>query len=583
MTGKPANPDEGLLRQQRDRFVAFAFAAADLLFELDPAGLVTYAAGAVGQIEGEVVGSWFFNIVEPADRDLVRTLVASIAKGGRVAPIPIHLSKAESRLMMFGACSLPKRPGQIFVSLSTAYPAGAKPEEKKILDRTGFAEAATRRMTEAEQPMKLTFVALDGQQELEKRLPQEVGQGLFSAVERYLQKAAGGTGTTGALGEGRYGILSEKPFDEAGFRQEVETLSKSVDPLGQGLATKIQSAAVDGGELSEVDAARALMYCINDFVSGEGADLSSAEFREKLDTAFSEVTARVVGFRSTVQSGSFMVHFQPVVEIRTAKLHHVEALARFDNKGTSPQEMMVFAESMLLIADFDMAVCEKVIAVLRGDPEGAAIAVNLSGRSIESAAFTEALMALVRENLDLAPRLLFEITESAVVTNLAEVNARMQALRTQGFHVCLDDFGAGSNAFHYLRGLQADHVKLDGEFGLAALRNPQDRLLMVSVAKFCEGMGAELIAEKIEQRHEAEEFANLGVRYGQGYFYGKAAPELLPAGTVFEAQKLEPPKKEAPRSALPRGPLNPGPKKGAPASQGSNTGSGLASLKSALR
>src|SRR2546425_159813 len=87
--------------------------------------------------------------------------------------------------------------------------------------------------------------------------------------------------------------------------------------------------------------------------------------------------------------------------------------ARASRCAGSPDNAVAFAEAVRLIADFDLAVCRKVIAMI-GDPAapGVPIAVNLSGRSLESSIFFSALLALCKTQAGLARHLLFELTES---------------------------------------------------------------------------------------------------------------------------------------------------------------------------
>ena len=92
------------------------------------------------------------------------------------------------------------------------------------------------------------------------------------------------------------------------------------------------------------------------------------------------------------------------------------------------------------------------------------VAVNISGRSIDSDEFVEKLRTLFAENPEVNGSLMFEITETARINNLDRANEAIRSLRDDGLHVCLDDFGAGVSAFEYLRELEVDYVKIDGKY-----------------------------------------------------------------------------------------------------------------------
>jgi EAL domain-containing protein (putative c-di-GMP-specific phosphodiesterase class I) len=362
-------------------------------------------------------------------------------------------------------------------------------------------------------------------------LTDDVAQGLTKTVERYLYNAASDIKAAGQLGNDRYGLLHKSAFDPTRLQQAVEALSKAVDPNGEGVTLRSATMALDHSGLSGADAARALIYCINQFADNDMADLSVPTLHDGLNKALASAVARISDLRTTMNDSAFDVVFQPIVALRTREVHHVEALTRF-RCGGSPDNAVAFAEAVRLIADFDLAVCRKVIAMI-GDPAapGVPIAVNLSGRSLESSIFFSALLALCKTQAGLARHLLFELTESAVITRVDEVNARLQTLRAAGFKVCLDDFGAGANSFHYLRSFEVDFVKIDGAFGLAALSNPRDALLLRSIAGFCRETGIATIIEKVEHEAHAAEFELLGLTHAQGYHFGRPLAAGAPPKT----------------------------------------------------
>src|SRR3972149_3428250 len=110
-------------KAERDRFVAFAFAAADLLFEIDAQGRVQFAAGATQRLAGrsaaQLTGSSFYEMLAPADRGVAAVHIASLRKGGRFVPVVVHLGEGGPAALLSG-CSLPDRPDTGFLPLSIA-------------------------------------------------------------------------------------------------------------------------------------------------------------------------------------------------------------------------------------------------------------------------------------------------------------------------------------------------------------------------------------------------------------------------------------------------------------------------------
>ncbi len=92
--------------------------------------------------------------------------------------------------------------------------------------------------------------------------------------------------------------------------------------------------------------------------------------------------------------------------------------------------------------------------------------------------------------------------------------------------VCIDDFGAGSAAFRYLREFRVDYVKLDGAYVRGALQNAREHGFLLTMIELANFVGAKVIAETIEREDEAQMMRDLGVEYGQGWLFAK--PGSLP-------------------------------------------------------
>jgi EAL domain-containing protein (putative c-di-GMP-specific phosphodiesterase class I) len=524
------------VRSQRDRFVGFAFAAADLLVEVATDGSIAFVAGAAQNLYGSasenLIGTSFFDLLSVPDQAIARALVGSLARGGRFVPVVLRLARDNAPVLL-GGCRLPNNKESLFLSLAVglgASPDGIDEKPRSLLSQQEFANEATRRMLDSTPgDYQLTLIAIDQLEALQTRLTEEVGQGLAAAVERYLYNCAFGVDAAGELGNGRYGVLHREAIDVSRLQESVESLTKAIDPAGHGVSLRSATMHLDHDGMSGADAARALVYCITGFANCDEGDLSIPNLREGLDQALAETLARVANLRATVSERNFRLVYQPIVNLGTREIHHFEALTRFVGDD-SPADTIAFAEAVRLIADFDLAVCEMAIAAVLDNPFGRVpIAVNLSGRSLEGSIFANALFEMLKVDRNLPKRIIFEVTESAVITRADEVNARIQALRGSGFRVCLDDFGAGANSFHYLRSFEVDFIKIDGAFARAALRNPRDRILLRTIASFCREIGVAAIVEMVEDEEHALGFAKLGIAYAQGYHFGR--PGELPVET----------------------------------------------------
>jgi len=108
--------------------------------------------------------------------------------------------------------------------------------------------------------------------------------------------------------------------------------------------------------------------------------------------------------------------------------------------------------------------------------------------------------------------------------NIDKARHIAQGLRALGCQFALDDFGAGFASFYYLKHLEFDYLKIDGEFIKALILNPTDQLVVQSVVNIARGLGAKTVAEFVGDDATVQRLRELGVDYGQGYHLGRPRP-----------------------------------------------------------
>lgn len=518
------------IRGERDRFVAFAFASADLLLEVDAEGRICFAAGAsqklCGRAPQELLAQSFNSLICVEDRPMVSAVLASIRLGGRFAPLLVRLAADQPRIVILGGCCLPERTAHYFVSLSAAIRTqGRAPGPAGVLRADRFLERAQARATAANDAGKMSLVNLKGLSSLAERLAPEIRDGLPAALGSQFLASSPAIEEVGEIAAGRFGLLHTGPLDVEELRQAAESFASGLDPAGPGLTLQATTIDLARGSLSEPDAARAVMHAVTQFArSGETAP-SISSLQESVASLVGASAQHVTVLRRVLADGAFSIALQPIVDLAGGKLAHLEALSRF-GQDLAPADIVSLAEEIGLISDFDMAVCRHVLGLLREARfSNAAIAINVSGRSWASDAFVGALWAEVEKSAVPAARLIFEITETAGIADIARANTVVQALRRRGHRFCLDDFGAGASSFHYLRALEVDYVKIDGQFCRDAMNQPRARALLATVIGFCRENRIASIGEMIETRQQAMVLQKLGLQLGQGYLFGK--PEIV--------------------------------------------------------
>lgn len=526
------------VRQERDRYVAFAFAAADLLIEINADGTIIGAAGAAQAILGTDIGGLpgqsILDLIASYARPLARRLLQRVRSHFRVGPLVLAVVRSDGAVTttLFGACCLPNRDDSVFCSISVV------PEPLCLVDRsrdtaTGLlaAEAlsTTVRRLSADNgaPREFRLVRLDGLSGAVQRLPKDQGHLLMQEVGGALRAASINGDAAGRLTEDAFGILTEAVIgqgdDDALTADLTEAIHQSGIPDGH-IGPRILRIDLDLSGLNGKDAGNAMSYAVDRFVKSlRGGDFDIGQLRDGFGKAMKEAVTRISDIRRMLSQERLSLVYQPILHLATRRVHHYEALTRFSD-GAETAATILFSEDAGLIAELDLTVCRQAIKAL--EHTEASVAVNLSGKSVQSDAFRRALGQLVVQLGANRPRLLFELTESAAIRNEPAAAAFLSELRRTGHPMCLDDFGAGAAAYGYLRHFDVDFIKIDGPFLKAAVNRGRERALIRSICALCQELRCNVIGEMIEDETTAALAADLGIVFGQGWLFGKPLDEL---------------------------------------------------------
>ncbi len=232
--------------------------------------------------------------------------------------------------------------------------------------------------------------------------------------------------------------------------------------------------------------------------------------------------------RGALDEERFTFLAQPILDLATDRVVHHELLLRMvgaDGDLVPPSDFLEIAERFGLVADIDTWAVRRAIRTLAEHADaGLTLEVNLSGSSIGSSE----LLATIESELaatGVDPRaLIFEITETAAVSNIPRARAFADRLAALGCRFALDDFGAGFGSFYYLKHLPFDFLKIDGEFVRQCASSPIDRVIVSSLVRVASGLGKRTIAEYVDDVSTLAALRELGVDMAQGYAVGRPAP-----------------------------------------------------------
>lgn len=223
--------------------------------------------------------------------------------------------------------------------------------------------------------------------------------------------------------------------------------------------------------------------------------------------------------QEAIVNDQLILNFQPVVDADTREVHYYEALVRLeiDGKLIMPGEFIPALERVEDINLLDHQVISKAMSMISEYKVLKKVAINLSAQAFSD----ERLLPLVQEKLSqygVEPgQIIFEVTESASLTNLGATQEMIGKLMELGCEFSIDDFGTGFSTFSYLKQLPANCVKVDGSFVKDMVNNPIDKALVKSICEVASALDKTTVAEFVEDENTALELKELGVNYLQGY------------------------------------------------------------------
>ena len=230
-------------------------------------------------------------------------------------------------------------------------------------------------------------------------------------------------------------------------------------------------------------------------------------------------------------NGEFKLYVQPKVDTKTGIISGGEALIRWQEKnGTivSPGEFILIFEENGFVKDLDYFVYNQMFEHLKYwiDVHGTdlIIAVNVSRIHLEEGEFIANLVNIARKHKIPVNQIELEITESAFLEDTDHLKEVLSNLHDIGFHISLDDFGAGYSSLNILKNLTIDILKLDRGFFLNPVPLHKDIVLITSIIDLAHKLGLKVVAEGIETEEYVKLLQKCGCDFIQGYYYYKPMP-----------------------------------------------------------
>ena len=255
-----------------------------------------------------------------------------------------------------------------------------------------------------------------------------------------------------------------------------------------------------------------------------------AIFDQSMHRRIAERLANQNDLRQILEMALLEVHYQPVIDLTTGRIHGFEALARWPNgwPPVPPSEFIPIAEETGLISRLGAHVLNTSLSTLAGwrrqglVEENVAISVNVSGRQLDEPDFPDSVLDAIAAAGLPARTLHLEITEGTLMREPERMSEVARDVCAAGVSLELDDFGTGYSSLSALHSYPVSALKIDKSF-VSSLTDVGDPLVRSTVA-LGHSLGLQVIAEGIEEMSQLQRLRSLGCEYGQGYYFSAPRP-----------------------------------------------------------
>jgi len=413
--------------------------------------------------------------------------------------------------------------------LATHDPLTGLPNRTLIIDR---AEQMLGRSSRSQTPVAALFIDLDNFKAINDTLGHKVGDELLQAVAARLDAAVRGADALGRLGGDEFVVLVEdaalaagpelvaerllqalkEPFKLGADEQTTVTVSASI-----GVAAGERVAAADLLRDADIAMYRAKRDGRNGFAVFESAMKDTVQNRMELE----------MELRKALDNEEFLLAYQPTLDLSNMRPTGVEALVRWQNPSrglVQPDAFIPLLEETGLIVDVGRWVLREACrqaAEWRRAGHSIDMAVNVSGRQLDTDQLIEDVEAALADSGLPPGALTIEITETTLMSNVAETARRLAAIKALGVRIAIDDFGTGYSSLAHLQKFPVDALKIDRSFISGLKHNKEGETLIHTLVQLGKALSIETFAEGIEDQQELSVLMDEHCDSGQGFLFSR--------------------------------------------------------------
>lgn len=407
------------------------------------------------------------------------------------------------------------------------------PNRQMFRDRL---EQEARKSDRSGRPLALMLIDLDRFKEVNDTLGHDQGDLLLVEAARRISDCVRKSDTVARLGGDEFIIILPDLADVARVERAAQSIIDALNEPFRLRANEVYVSASIGITVYRNDSKNIdeLFRNVDQamYVAKNAGRNRFAYFTADMQEAALSRMRLASDLRSALAAGQFAVHYQPIVEMATGRIHKAEALIRWHHPArglVSPAQFIPLAEETGLIVSIgDWVFTEAVNQVKRWraalDP-AFQISVNKSPIQIRHEGRSHVSWPdYLREHGMPGQSIAIEITEGLLLQPEGAVKDKLLAFRDSGVQVAVDDFGTGYSSLAYLKEFDIDYLKIDRSFVCNLGRSKNDLVLCEAMIAMAHTLGLRVVAEGVETTEQRDLLRAAGCDYAQGYLYAKPLP-----------------------------------------------------------
>ena len=535
--------------------------ASDVICILDHDLTIVHVTPAVEPIVGlpapELLGMNWLDVVAEVDREAARDLV-SLAQGGRPARGEVRLMSETGHTPHVDAVVTEVIDEDLMGFVITCHDITERHELEEQLTHQAFHDSLTGLANRALFRDRLghamarargaggygvMFVDLDDFKTVNDSLGHAAGDELLREMTRRLRSCLRDGDTAARLGGDEFAVLLEDVEDDDQCDVIAQRLLVALaEPFSIG-GTEVTTGASIGIAMGQVGPASPEDLMRNaDLALYDAKNAGKNRYAVFAPTMHEAALARLSltsDLRHAIERRELVVHYQPLVDLESARIVGLEALVRWEHPRLGllqPGAFIALAEETGLIVPLGRMVLQTALReTVRWQAEHEAhgdlhIAVNVSGRQLQDPGVVDDVRLAIRASGIKPSTVVLEITESVLLPGDGVIVERLHALAALGVHLYIDDFGTGYSSLSYLQMLPVNGLKLAQEFVETLPGTESESGLVRTIRDLAGTLGlSAVVAEGIERPEQWRSLLSLGYSVGQGFHLAMPMPaESIP-------------------------------------------------------